>query len=133
MTVKIFILAAVILISPFSYANKNGSVTFTNSSKVTAKCQKFSRLDDVWVTFLKLKPNANKSFKQFRFNNKARCNTSLNDGTTVFTYFSIKTKGVYDIIQDPMKLKRKSKENKRDWYWSTLVVLPNGEVKFEQL
>ena len=127
------LIALSLLLSAFSQAGARDEVTFTNSSKTPAICQKKSANDKAWIAFIRLQPNQSKRFNSFQLGLEARCNTELEkDATTTFTYFKINTTGVYDIIQDRVKYKKKSKK-RRDWHWTTVIVLPNGDVKYKHL
>lgn len=127
--IKYFLLPCLIIIcsgNAITAENSKG-VVFVNNSEKLLKCG--IKTDNEYTPFIRLEPGKSKSFEGFKLDSDVRCSTEVdkNQGsTTMLTYFSVKSEGVYELLQErvpcatcPSKVR-----------WATIVTFPNGEASY---
>ena len=103
------------------------SVSFANNSEKLLKCG--IKTDTDYTPFIRLQPGSSKHFENFKLGSQVRCSTEVDKikrSTTMLTYFSVTTEGVYELLQErvacetcPLKVR-----------WATIVTFPNGEADY---
>lgn len=126
---QVFVLCLLMLFSScvFSYAGTK-NVTFLNNSPKLLKC--WIKKNNDYIPFIRLEPGKSKSFEDFKLNSDVRCSTEIekNHSTTMLTYFSIKTEGVYELLQERVSCESCPSKIR----WATIVTFPNGDAFYNK-
>jgi len=83
-----------------------------------------------YIPFIRLEPNKSKSFEDFRLGSEVRCSTEIerDHSTTLLTYFSINTGGVYELLQERVSCESCPSKIR----WATIVTFPNGDAFYNK-
>ncbi len=111
----------------FSYAGAD-HVSFVNNSPKLLKCSIKKNKD--YIPFIRLEPGKSKSFESFKLGADVRCSTEIekDHSTTTLTYFSIKTGGVYELLQEKVSCESCPSKIR----WATIVTFPNGDAFYNK-
>lgn len=123
-----FIVLLLLLLSGNAIATKgNSSVSFVNNSEKLLKCS--IQTDNDYIPFIRLQPGSSKHFDNFKLDSQVRCSTEVDRtarSSTMLTYFSVKTKGVYELLQERVACETCTSKIR----WATIVTFPNGEAHY---
>jgi len=103
------------------------SVSFVNNSEKLLKCD--TQTDNDYTPFIRLQPGSSKHFENFKLGSQLRCLTEVNKtphSTTMLTYFSVNTEGVYELLQERVACETCLSKIR----WATIVTFPNGEAHY---
>lgn len=108
-------------------AEEYAKVTFYNNSNKLLKCS--LKKNGEYLPFIRLHPETSKHFDYFKLASQVRCSTEVNKAkrsSTMLTYFSVETAGVYEILQGNVPCKTCSKK----YRLATIVTFPDGEPHY---
>jgi hypothetical protein len=113
-----------------SYANGENTinVTFVNNSPKQLGCS--IRNEAGYTPFIRLQPGKEKNIQNFKRGSAVRCHTEIEKtSSTVLTYFSVNSEGVYELLQELVPCKTCTNSKFR---LATIVTFPNGEAFYNK-
>lgn len=123
---KFSLFSLIILCVGHTCANGDNTinVTFVNNSPKQLGCS--IRSEAGYTPFIRLQPGKEKNFQNFKRGSEVRCHTDIEKtSTTVLTYFSVKSEGTYELLQELVPCKTCTNSKFR---LATIVTFPNGEA-----
>ena len=117
------------ILSSVAYGEGSMNISFKNNSDGLLKCEKKDHVG--YVTFLRLRPDEKKVFKNFHIPVDLRCYISISSNSvTTFTYFPISKAGEYELLKEKVPCEKcKSGTDSR---WATIVVYPDGKTFYSK-
>lgn len=114
----------VFIFPALAFSSEDKNVTFLNNSEKLLKC--WIKIGNEYTPFIRLEPGKTKEFEGFKVDSDVRCQTEIdkNRSSTMLTYFSIKTEGVYELLQERVHCETCPSKVR----WATIVTYPNGEA-----
>ena len=108
-------------------AMASDDVAFKNNAPAEVKCE--LQVNGKFVPFVRLQPGESKAFNNFKVGSGARCYTAIVNGysTTMYTYFTVESKGMYEVLRERVKCKTCTGSATRE---ATIIVPPNGQAMY---